>query len=149
LPAGETRDFPNPTPSQVRQLNPMLLWIDSETSDPIVLNEIRKAHPTLDVSFTSTYSDAERYLKYNLRDIQERDKFIVICRGFYASESKNFVDITRLFENSNPGKNYIGVYTRNRTNLLAKIPNPPQGIDVFESRKDFCAFVNRILSQRP
>jgi hypothetical protein len=146
-PATKTRGAQNSPPPSVPQSKPILLWIDLETSDPKVLNDIRKNHPTLEISFISTYWGLEQYLNKNLDDIQQREKVIIICRGYYALESKNFVDVARLFGNCNPGKTYIGVYTKSRTDLLAKVSNLPQGIDIFETRKDFLSFIDRSLIQ--
>jgi hypothetical protein len=125
----------------------MLLWIDSETNDPKTENELRKDYPELEISYLSTYKDAEMYLGRHSRDIEEREKFIIICRGYYASESKNYLDIAQLFSVCNSIRTYLGVYTRSRANLLEKAPNPPKGVEIFEKRGDLLAFVNRRLKE--
>ncbi len=128
------------------QLKPMLLWIDSVDNDPKTTNEIRKNHPTLEINFIATYKDAEKYFNENLNEIQQREKFIVICRGYYALESKSFTDVARLFQKCNAGLFHLGVYTKSRKSLLEKEPNPPQDVEIIEIRSDLLAFVNRHLN---
>jgi hypothetical protein len=135
-----------PPSPKTPQLKPMLLWIDSVDNDPKTTNEIRKNHPTLEIHFISTYKDAEQYINQHLDEIQQRQKFIIICRGYYASESKSFTDIAGLIQNCNPGTVHLGVYTKSRTSLLEKTPNPPEKVEIFDTRANLHAFVNRHLS---
>jgi hypothetical protein len=124
----------------------MLLWIDSADNDRKTTDEIRKNHPTLEINFISTYKDAAKYLEENLDEIQQRQNFVAICRGYYASESKSFTDVAQLFEHCTRGTVPLGVYTKNRTKLLERTPNPPPEVEIIETGKALLAFVNRHLN---
>jgi len=142
-----TRGTPNSTASKVPKLKPMLLWIDSADHDQKATEEIRKNHSTLEINFVSTFHDAETYLNTNLHEIGERKKFIVICRSYYPPESKSFTDVAQLFQKCTPGIIPLAVYTRSRTSVLERTPNPPQGVEIFDTRKDLLAFIERHLNE--
>jgi len=125
----------------------LLLWIDLETSDPKGASEIQQKYPELEIIFKTTYSAADIYFGQNAREIEQREKFIIICRGFYASESKSFLDVAQLFQVCNSAKTHLGVYTGNRANLLERNPNPPQGVEIFDKRHGLLAFVDRCLAR--
>jgi hypothetical protein len=125
----------------------MLLWIDSPKNDPAAEDEIVKSHPTLEIKFISTYKDAAVYLYQQMRDIEAREKFIVICRGTYHNESKGFLDVVQLFETLNLGTIPIGVYTGSRENLLKKVPNPPERVVIFDRKSGLLAFLNGHLNK--
>jgi hypothetical protein len=146
LPTTGVRGTPNSTAPKVTQLKPMLLWIDSSDHDQKATEEIRKNHSTLEINFVPTYHDAEIYLNGNLQEIGKRKKFIVICRSYYQPESKSFTDVAQLFQKCTPGVVPLAVYTRSRTSVLERTPNPPQGVEIFDTRKDLLAFIERHLN---
>jgi hypothetical protein len=82
-----------------------------------------------------------------MRDIEAREKFIVLCRGYYHNESKDFLDVAQLFENLNLGTIPIGVYTGSRKDLLQKAPNPPKRLVIFDRKYDLLAFVYSHLNK--
>ncbi len=127
-------------------LKPLLFWIDLETGDPKAVADIRQKYPELEIIFRSKYIDTQDYLDHHSREIDEREKFIVICRSYYASEKKSFVDISQLFQVCNSKNIHIGVYTGNRAEVLRKNPNPPKEVEIFDARTDLLAFVDRCLA---
>ncbi|CAF3653925.1 unnamed protein product [Rotaria sordida] len=128
-------------------LKPLLLWIDTPHNDLKTTNEVEKRHPTLEIIFKSTCKDVEEYLKMNLRDINRREKFITICRGFYVQENKGFTDIVQLFQNLNLGASPLGVYTKNTTALLKQTPDLPRGVEVFDQPNALLDFIKRHLKE--
>jgi hypothetical protein len=145
LPTTGVRGTPNSTAPKVTQLKPMLLWIDSSDHDQKATEEIRKNHSTLEINFVPTYHDAEIYLNGNLQEIGKRKKFIVICRSYYQPESKSFTDVAQLFQKCT-GVVPLAVYTRSRTSVLERTPSPPKGVEIFDTRKDLLAFIERQLN---
>ncbi|CAF0995376.1 unnamed protein product [Rotaria sordida] len=131
--------------SRIPSLKPLLLWIVRPENDPKTTNEIKKNHPTLEIIFKSTYKDAEEYLNKNLREIQEREKFITICQGCYRKEDKYFTDVAQLFRNLNLGTKSLGVYTKSKTALLEQKPDPPKSVEIFDELSGLLAFINRHL----
>jgi hypothetical protein len=129
-----------PAPSR-----PLLLWVDQEKNDPRLTNEIRQNHQGLEIEFKSTPTEADRYLQQNLRDIEGRNKVIVICRGYYESEKKNFVDLARILDKYNFRSVHLAVYTRDRAGLLERTPDVPRDVEIFNRRDDLLAFINRFL----
>jgi hypothetical protein len=118
----------------------MLFWIDSDQNDLQTTEQLRQIYPQLEIQFAPTFSEARAYLEKNLRGIRHRQQLMVICRGHYAEESKNVIDVVRLLDEFNPSIP-IGLYTRNRVSLNQHIPNIPERIQVFEEREELFTFV--------
>lgn len=130
---------------KVPKLPSMLLWIDNDNCDQKALDYIQKNHPILEIKFLPTFHEAETYLDEHLRDIEERKKFVAICRGYYAPESKNFIDVTRLFEPCASETFKLLVYTSSKVKLLEKTSKPPQGVEIFEKRQELLDFIDSYL----
>jgi hypothetical protein len=124
----------------------MLFWIDSDQNDPRVTERLRQIHPQLEIQFAPTVSEARAYLNKNLTDIQHRQKFLVICRGNYTSESKTVIDVIHLFDEFSLTVP-LGVYTRDRVSLNQRMPNIPEHIQVFDQQKELLAFVQANLNK--
>ena len=122
----------------------MLLWIDSSDNDPPTVKSIKELYPTLKIDFTPTFTKAKRYLEDNVRDINGR-KFLVICRGYYADESKNFNDVAKLLEGFNLGTIQHGVYTGDKKKLLKKTPSSSRNIEIFDKNLDLLSFLKKSL----
>ncbi|CAF1166191.1 unnamed protein product [Rotaria sordida] len=137
-----------PNTSKTSLLKPLLLWIDIPHNDPQTTKEIQESHPTLEIIFKRTYKEAEEYLNMNLREIQERKKFITICRGYYIQEKKGFTDVAKLFEDLNIVTRPLGVYTRCKIDLLERTPDPPKNVEIFDEQSDLLAFVNNYLKAK-
>ncbi|CAF5007278.1 unnamed protein product, partial [Rotaria sp. Silwood1] len=131
--------------SRTPPLKPMLFWIDLPENDIKTVREIQKHHPTLEIIFKSTYKDAEEYLTNNLREIQKREIFFTICRGYFAQEKKSFTDVATLFQDLNIGTRPLGVYTSSKTNLLKYMPNPPKSVNIFDKQPALLTFVDDCL----
>lgn len=140
------RGVPDSPQPKVPQLNPLLLWIDSVENDKKVTDEIQKKYQKLELHFESTFHDAETYLNGNLHEIEDRKKFIVICRSYYPPELKGFTDVAQLFQKYTPGTVQLAVYTRSRASVLERTPNPPQWVEIFDTRKDLLDFIDRHLT---
>ncbi|CAF5004872.1 unnamed protein product, partial [Rotaria sp. Silwood1] len=122
-------------------LQPLLLWMDSPENVRKETDEIKKRHPTLEIIFKSTYKDAEEYLQQNSRDTEEREKFITICRGYFAQEKKGFTHVAQLFENLHLGTKPLAVYTRNTNDLLKRTPDPPRNVAIFDKQNLLFDFI--------
>ena len=125
---------------------PLLFWMDLETSDPRAVSDIRGKYSELEIIFRSKYSDAEAYLAQHSRGMDEREKIVVICRSYYASEKKSFIDIAQLFQACNFRNIYIAVYTSNRAEVLKRYANLPKDVEIFDARADLLAFVDRCFA---
>ena len=84
----------------------------------------------------------------NGRDLEEYEKFIIICRGYYAPENKSCMDVARLFSVCYSPRTHLAVYTRKRADLKARTPDLPQNVEVFEKREEILAFIDKCLAQK-
>ncbi|CAF5100190.1 unnamed protein product, partial [Rotaria sp. Silwood1] len=137
-----------PKASKTFSLKPTLLWIDLPENVRKETDEIQKHHPTLEIIFKSTYKDAEEYLTDNLHEIQEREIFFTICRGYFAQEKKSFADVAQLFQNLCIGTRSLGVYTGNKAALLQHTPNPPKSVHIFDKQSALLTFVDDCLKPK-
>lgn len=109
------------------------------------MEQIKNNHPRLHIKFIPTYEEAANYLSENAREIQKREKAIVICRGYYPEVKRSFTDIVRIFNDQIVGELPMAVYTRSKTVLLEKNPNPPRNVEIFDKGHHLLDFINKNL----
>ncbi|UJR12018.1 hypothetical protein I4U23_016196 [Adineta vaga] len=118
----------------------LILWIDSADNDSIVVERLKTMYPQFQIEFTPTLNETRTYLDKNRKDIEQRSKFIVICRGHYSDESKNVLDVIKLLDEFNLSIS-LGVYTKDRLRLCQKITTIPNYVQVFDKREELIQFV--------
>lgn len=124
-------------------LNPLLIWFASSDNDRIVVEEIKRNQPTLEIKYIPSYEEAVKFLSQNTREIQRREKAIVICRGNYPKDRKRFTDFVRVITNQIRKELAIAVFTSNKTVLLERVPNPPENVEIFDTLNDLLYFINK------
>jgi hypothetical protein len=126
---------------------PYLLWIDSDKNDPALTEQIRRAHPSLEIQFIATFAEARTFLNTNLRDLEQREKILAICKGYYANEQKSFIDVATLFKELQLRLPVpICVYTKNQAKLLQRTPNTSRAVDVTDHPNDVLHFIQHHLN---
>ncbi|CAF4957082.1 unnamed protein product, partial [Rotaria sp. Silwood1] len=124
-----------------------LLWVDSQGNDPTATENIHRNHPLLEIHFSPTLAEASTFLKTNLHNLKQREKMLVICRGYYVSEQKNLIDVKNLIDNVFDSTEIpLCVYTRSREKLLQSMSHIPPQVEVTNLRSELLDFIRRHLS---
>ena len=132
------------SPPKVIADKSLLLWVDTEQNDPKAISEIRQNHPVLQIEFMPMISQARTYIGKNLELIRAQARFLVICRGYYAQESKTGTDVANLLNEFNI-QTVCLVYTGDRTAFLARVTDPPESMQVFDQRDNLLKFVHDFM----
>ena len=73
-----------------------------------------KQNTNINVNFYETYAKGEKYILKHLDKVKSMKQFIIICRGYYAKENKNPLNLIQLLLANNLQHIYVFVFTKHK-----------------------------------
>ena len=116
-----------------------ILWMDSEKEEIAQMTKHLGNDPRVRLVFQETFALSTDYLLKNLEKIKSLPKssiFQIICRGYYASEKKNAIDLLTFLNHHQLEYIPIVVITGDKPGVLDHFKHqaPSMGIHDWRSR---------------